>query len=96
VKDVFVMLRQSPRAFVQQLDFKSSRGDNVRVVVTDLGILEPRAGELTLTAVHPGVTVDAAREATAWDLKVADDVQETAPPTGSELKALRALTNGHG
>jgi glutaconate CoA-transferase subunit B len=96
VKDVFVMLRQSPRAFVEQLDFKSSRGDNVRVVVTDLGILEPRAGELTLTAVHAGVTVDAAREATAWDLHVADDVQETAPPTGAELKALRALTNGHG
>ena len=48
VTDVFVMLRQTPRAFVEQLDFKTSRGDRVRVVVTDLGILEPRDGELTL------------------------------------------------
>ena len=48
------MLRQTPRAFVPKLDFKTSRGDRVRVVVTDLGILEPRDGELTLTYVHPG------------------------------------------
>ncbi len=50
VREVFVMLRQSPRAFVEQLDFTTSRGDRVRVVVTDLGILEPRDGELTLVA----------------------------------------------
>ena len=48
------MLRQTPRAFVEQLDFKTSRGDRVRVVVTDLGVLEPRDGELTLVRVHPG------------------------------------------
>ena len=57
VRDVFVMLRQTPRSFVRALDFTTSVGDKVRVVVTDLGILEPRDGELTLTAVHPGVTV---------------------------------------
>jgi glutaconate CoA-transferase subunit B len=88
---VFVMLRQSPRAFVEQLDFRTSVGDRVRVVVTDLGILEPRNGELTLTGVHPGVRVDDARAATGWDLKVADDVRETEPPTAIELQALRAL-----
>ena len=91
VSDVFVMLRQSPRAFVEQLDFKTSRGDRVRVVVTDLGILEPRDGELELVRVHPGVSVDAAREATGWNLKVAPDVQETEPPSPAELDALRAL-----
>ena len=67
VVEVFVMLRQSPRAFVERLDFKTSRGDRVRVVVTDLGILEPRDGELTLVRVHPGVSVDEARAATGWD-----------------------------
>src|SRR5581483_1144848 len=50
VRDVFVMLRQSRRAFVDELDFTTSLGDNVRVVVTDLGVLEPRDGELTLVA----------------------------------------------
>jgi len=91
VDDVFVMLRQSPRAFVERLDFTTSLGDNVRVVVTDLGILEPRDGELTLVAVHPGGSVEDARAATGWDLRVADEIHETVPPTDEELAALRAL-----
>jgi glutaconate CoA-transferase subunit B len=91
VTDVFVMLRQTPRTFVERLDFKTSRGDRVRVVVTDLGILEPREGELTLVGVHPGVSVDDVRAATGWKLRVADDVGVTEPPTGPELEALRSL-----
>src|SRR6185312_3907365 len=41
VEQVFVMLRHSARAFVERLDFTTSLGDNLRVVITDLGILEP-------------------------------------------------------
>ncbi len=91
VENVFVMLRHSKRAFVEQLDFTTSVGDNVRVVVTDLGILEPRDGELTLTAVHQRVEAADVVDATGWELRVADDVHETAPPTQDELDALRAL-----
>jgi glutaconate CoA-transferase subunit B len=88
---VFVMLRHSTRAFVERLDFTSSRGDRVRAVVTDLGVLEPRGGELTLVRVHPGVTVDDVRVATGWSLAVAPDVGMTRPPSPVELDALRAL-----
>jgi glutaconate CoA-transferase subunit B len=96
VRDVFVMLRQSRRAFVSALDFTTSVGDKVRVVITDIGILEPVDGELTLVALHSGRTVDEAREATGWELRVADDLRETEPPTGVELQALRSLrTKGH-
>jgi glutaconate CoA-transferase subunit B len=91
VRDVFVMLRQTPRAFVERLDFKTSVGERVRVVVTDLGVLEPRDGELTLTCVHPGVEPGQAREATGWELRVAEDVAETEPPSEDELAALRSL-----
>jgi glutaconate CoA-transferase subunit B len=91
VRDVFVMLRQTPRAFVPSLDFTTSLGERVRVVVTDLGVLEPRDGELTLVATHPGVTADESREATGWDLRVAGDLRETEPPSGAELAALRSL-----
>ena len=90
-RDVFVLLRQTRRTFVEQLDFVSSVGSRVRVVVTDLGILEPRDGELTLTSVHPGVTIEAVRAATGWDLRVAADVGETQPPTEDELSMLREL-----
>jgi len=91
VRDVFVMLRHSTRAFVEKLDFTTSVGDRVSVVVTDLGILEPRDGELTLTAIHPGASADEARAATGWELRVADDLGDTLPPTEAELAALRAL-----
>jgi glutaconate CoA-transferase subunit B len=91
VRDVFVMLRQTPRSFVERLDFTTSVGDRVRVVVTDLGILEPNDGELTLVGVHPGVDVEDVRAATGWDLRIADDVRITDPPSDAELSALRTL-----
>jgi glutaconate CoA-transferase subunit B len=90
--EVIVIVRQTPRSFVPRVDFITSiaRGD-VRVI-TNLGVLELRDGELELTAVHPGVDVDEVREATGWDLCVADDVRTTDPPTDTELEALRELT----
>jgi glutaconate CoA-transferase subunit B len=92
VRDVFVMLKQSPRSFVERLDFKTSVGDRVRVVVTDLGVLEPDDdGELTLTHVHPGVEPDEVRAATEWDLRVAQDLAVTEPPSEAELSALRSF-----
>jgi glutaconate CoA-transferase subunit B len=92
VRDVFVMLKHSPRSFVEQLDFKTSVGDRVRVVVTDLGVLEPdENGELMLTHVHPGVVPDEVRAATGWALRIADDLAVTEPPSDAELAALRSL-----
>ena len=90
-REVFVMLRQSPRTFVERLDFLTSVGERVTVVITDLGVLEARDGELTLTRVHPGVDADRAREATGWQLRIAEDLQETRAPTEPELEALRSL-----
>jgi glutaconate CoA-transferase, subunit B len=69
------------------------RGAGPRTVITDLGILEadPETCELTLTHLHPGVDLDAAKAATGWDLAVADNVTETPPPTAEELAVLRRL-----
>jgi glutaconate CoA-transferase subunit B len=101
-RDVFVMLRQTPRAFVERLDFRSSIGERVSVVVTDLGVLEPDpdSRELVLTHVHRGVSADDARAATGWALRVAPALRETERPSAEELAALRALKpatrDGHG
>ena len=63
------------------------------MVITDLGILtpDPDTCVLTLSSVHPGVTVDQARDATGWDLAVAGDLATTLPPTDEELAVLREL-----
>ncbi len=59
-------------------------------VVTDLGMLEPdESGELILTALHPGATVEQARGNTGWQLKVAGKLKTTLPPTAEELRILR-------
>jgi glutaconate CoA-transferase, subunit B len=71
------------------------RGRGPTAVVTDLAVLEPdpHSRELTLTQVHPGVTVEQVRAETGWKLPVVDSPAETPPPTGEELDALRELTS---
>jgi glutaconate CoA-transferase, subunit B len=69
------------------------RGRGPVLVITDLGVLEPDPGtcELTLTRLHPGVTVEQARAATGWELAVSPGLGTTEPPTEEELRTLRAL-----
>jgi glutaconate CoA-transferase subunit B len=69
------------------------RGRGPTSVITDLGVLRPDPGtnELVLTDVHPGVTVDDVVAATGWQLRIADDVGVSAPPTTLELDTLDAL-----
>jgi glutaconate CoA-transferase subunit B len=93
-KEVIVIVRQSPRAFVEKLDFVTSLGHErgSTVVITDLGVLRPaEGGELELVALHPGVEVEQAREATGWELRVAADLATTDPVTDRELDTLRDL-----
>ncbi|HKE71519.1 MAG TPA: hypothetical protein VKB55_19835, partial [Nocardioidaceae bacterium] len=74
----------------QRLDLP---GSGPRQVITDLGVLEPdpESCELTLTALHPGVEVEQARDATGWLLRIADDLTTTEAPTDEELSVLRDL-----
>jgi glutaconate CoA-transferase subunit B len=105
-REVIVMLRQTPRAFVPAVDFVTSvgfgRGGEGRpghlgagptVVITDLGVLEPDSltHELTLVATHPGVDLETVRDNTGWDLRVADELGVSDLPTPEELRVLRDL-----
>ena len=56
-----------------------------------LEVMEPRDGELTLTALHPGTTVDQVREATGWEVRVADELAATSEPSDAEPSALGEL-----
>ena len=103
-RQVFIVMKASPRSFVAALDFQTSgghfagrgksgaRGGGPTAVVTDVGILKPQpGGELTLVAVYPGIPVEEARAAVGWPLAVAPQVETIAAPTMNELTALRAL-----
>jgi glutaconate CoA-transferase, subunit B len=69
------------------------RGAGPTAVITDMGVLEPdpETKELVLAQVHPGVELEQVRESTGWQLRVAEPLQVTEPPTEEELSALREL-----
>jgi glutaconate CoA-transferase, subunit B len=112
-REVFVVLRQNRRTFVDRVDFVTSvgygdgpghrerlglRGRGPVLVITDLGVLEPdpETCELTLTAVHPGIDLDAVHAATGWPLRTSPSARVSDAPTIEELNALRELTGARG
>ena len=103
-RQVFIVMKASPRNFVTALDFQTSgghfegraasgaRGGGPAVVVTDVGILKPQpGGEMAFVASYPGIPVEEARAAIGWKLAVAPQIETIAAPTAAELAALRAL-----
>jgi len=101
----YVMTPHQKRRFPEKVDFITSagfldrrgersgclRGIGPQAVVTDLGILTPdESGELILSALHPGATVEQARASTGWALKTAATIAVTDPPTEAELRILRS------
>jgi glutaconate CoA-transferase subunit B len=70
-------------------------GAGPTAVITDLGVLEPDplSKELVLTQVHGEVTAEEVRAATGWDLRVADELRVSEPPSDEELAGLRELVS---
>jgi glutaconate CoA-transferase, subunit B len=62
-------------------------------LITDLCALGPDDDtcEMTVVAIHPGVTREQIADATGWPVKFAARVAETPPPTVEELAVLRDL-----
>jgi glutaconate CoA-transferase subunit B len=101
----YIITPHQKRRFPEKVDFVTSagfltgkkereqagvRGRGTQGVVTNLGILEPdETGELILTALHPGATIEQVRENTGWDIKLAGEIKYTDPPTAQELRILR-------
>ncbi len=101
----YIITPHQKRRFPEKVDFCTSagfvdgsggreklnlRGKGPQAVVTDIGILQPDAGgELVLTALHPGRTIDEARDNTGWALRCESCNSVTEPPTPDEIRILR-------
>jgi glutaconate CoA-transferase subunit B len=88
-RQVFVIVRQSKRSFVNRLDFVTSVGDRVSAVITDLGIFHVADGELRLDHLHPGVSLEQVRDAMGWEPRTSERLSETPAPTAEELRLIR-------
>ncbi len=68
-------------------------GRGPEAVVTDVGVYRfaPKTGEMYLSGLQPGATVEEAREKTGWSLRVAKGAAGIEPPTRDETRLLRSL-----
>jgi glutaconate CoA-transferase subunit B len=57
-------------------------------VITNLAAYSFENREMTVKTVHTGcgITLDKVKEEIGWDIKVADDLSDTEPPTDEELR----------
>jgi glutaconate CoA-transferase subunit B len=106
---VVVVAPQDRRSFPERVDFVTSPGfvdgpgrrealgmpgGGPRSVVTDLGCYEFVGGEMTLTSLHPGRTVEEVRASLGWDVRVANRLATTEAPTDEELRIVEELDPG--
>ena len=72
-------------------------GTGPEVIITNKAVLKFDADtkEAYLASYHPDCTIEEILANTPWDLKVAEDVHPTLPPTDKELRALREVLDPH-
>jgi glutaconate CoA-transferase subunit B len=107
---VFVITPQSPRVFVDRVDFVTSpgfagphrpegaRGAGPELIVTDLGTygFDPETGEMRIRTLHQGVTHHEVSAATGWPIPAPATIVTTPEPDAAELKILRGLDAASG
>jgi acyl CoA:acetate/3-ketoacid CoA transferase beta subunit len=96
--------RHSRVTFVKKLDFLSGLGHNPSRIrdggpvylVSDLGQFDFWQGRMRLSHIHPGVEVARVKAKTGFDLRIADPLEITRPPSPVELELLRNQIDPHG
>lgn len=112
-----IITPHTERRFPSEVDFVTSPGyvggrDNrddlglrggPEAVITDKAVLRfDEDGEMYVVSLHPNVSRETVQDATGWDLRFADEVGETRPPTEEDVRLIReeldpdgVYTGGH-
>ncbi len=95
-RETIVIAQQRKGQFVDKVEYVTSSGRHVEVVVTTMGRFEKRGGEdLKLTGYFgfngfdKEQAVREIRECCGWNLEIADDVERLDDPTDEEVALLR-------
>ncbi|MCH5673275.1 CoA-transferase subunit beta [Streptomyces gilvus] len=103
--------KHSRRVFVEKVDMvcgvgydraaahpDAARYHRIPRVVSDLGVFDFATPDhsMRLASLHPGVTLQEVREATAFELAVPDTVPATREPTAEELRLIREVLDPAG
>lgn len=103
-KRVLIIALQSKRSFPERVDFITSPGfvdgpatrdrlgmpgGGPKMVITNLGCYEFTNGEMILTSLHPGCTLEQVKDNMSWDVRISSDLRTTEEPTSEELRIIR-------
>jgi acyl CoA:acetate/3-ketoacid CoA transferase alpha subunit len=94
--EILLVMPMSPGRTPEHVDFVTTRPRRLLGFASDVGLLEPVEGELTLTKVMAepggeGERIEQARARCGWQLRVARRVHRIDPPRPSELEVLRSF-----
>jgi glutaconate CoA-transferase subunit B len=99
-RESVLVMNQSRSRFVEQVEYVTCPGGRIGTLVSTLGVFRKLGGEPDFTLVaclSDGRNspledrVAAVRANCGWELKVAPQVEDIAPPTLEELTIMRAL-----
>jgi glutaconate CoA-transferase, subunit B len=103
-KRMLIVMRMSPRTFVEKCDFITSPGHFYKGktrkelglpgggptrVITDLGVCDFENNEMVLTEIYPGVEIEKVKASCGWPLKIAPQLKTFTPPGEKILRLLR-------
>ncbi len=73
-------------------------GAGPQLVVTDKAVFgfDPGGGEMVLTSLHPGQTIEQVQAEVGWPLRIAAQLATTEPPTAEELRLIREVLDPNG
>jgi glutaconate CoA-transferase subunit B len=108
---LLIVMRMSPKSFVEKVDFVTSPGHfslgksrkewglpggGPSRVVTDLGVLDFENGEMILTELYEGSTVEQVQAACGWKLKISQNLKTNPEPKEKEISLLREKLDPQG
>jgi acyl CoA:acetate/3-ketoacid CoA transferase beta subunit len=95
--EVVVTIGESPKRLVEKVDFITSPGRAVRMVVTPSAVFERRDADYVLTRAMPtpeenlAAAVERIRGRCSWAFECADDLVEEVEPDADEIELARLL-----
>ncbi|GAC1478140.1 MAG: CoA-transferase subunit beta [Candidatus Dormibacteria bacterium] len=91
-----LIMEHEPRRFRQRVEYVTSPGHfpgrrrgGPATLITTLGVFDLRGGDFRATSLHPGVSVDAVRQSTGFEVEIPAGMQTTSEPSAEELSYIR-------
>ena len=99
-RSVYYCPRHERRVFVDRVDYigglgiiaATASGERREIhIISEFGVfrIEPEKGRMSISSIHPEVTLETIKENTGFEILIPEKIPETKPPTNLELRLIR-------